>query len=970
MQTREQKIEKLTQLVNKFTKYIDDYKKPTYNEASLRMDFLDSFFELLDWDVRNEENSHINYKDVVVEERINVYGSDNKKAPDYTFRIGGTKKFFVEAKKPSVDIKDAFEPAFQLKRYGHSAGLCLSILTDFEELSIYDTRKKPNKNDKPTKDRILYYKYTDYIEKFDEIYNLFSKSAIKQGSFEQFEKDDKHRKGNESIDEGILDLVDAFREILAKNIVKNNEDIEVPTLNKAVIKIIDRLFFLRIAEDKEVEPYKTLFNITAQPNIYENLKKIFKEADKRYNSELFKYFKDIDGLIIDDKILKEIIINLYTPECVYEFSQIPVSILGSMYEQFLGKTIRITDGGHVKIEEKPEVKKAGGVYYTPEYIVNYIVKNTVGEKIKDLTPKEIEKIKILDPACGSGSFLIGAYQYLIDYHIDYYTQEKHLQKSKKDKLIRETKDGYILSIQEKQRILKNNIFGVDIDQQAVEVAKFSLLLKLMESESKEIETRILSSGEIGYQGDFQEHGLGYANTIKILPNLSDNIKCGNSLIGTDYYKTVNLELFEKDDYNKINAFDWDKEFSEIFKSGGFDCVIGNPPYVRIHDIDMIQKNYFEKHYCNAQKQYDLFVIFIEKVLTLLKKDALFGYIIQNTLFNLENYESTRKNILNSTRIKQIISLGDDIFKDATIATGILILQKNITHNYKILVGTKIDNVNNTLLDEHFCDVNTFKYYKDFKFNIFLYQEYLSIINKIRKCPTLDNICFVNRGIEIGKSGNFISEKKTGNFCKKILSGSSIGRYNIKDYYYLSYPNSVIDYKDENIYNQTKIVCKDIRGRFGTLDTDNFYTLKTVYNIVLKKDNLTNVDIKYILGIYNSQLIDFYHKKYNFKEQITLPRTYIYEINQLPIATINFSDTKQKKQHDKIVELVEQMLGIQKQLHSAKTESDKQFYQKKSDIIDKQIDTLVYELYGLTAEEIKIIEGIYDENFFMPRLARL
>ena len=310
MQTREQKIEKITQLVNRFSKYIDEYKKPSYNESDLRLEFLNPFFELLDWDVRNEENSHINYKDVVVEERINVYGSDNKKAPDYTFRIGGTKKFFVEAKKPSIDIKDAFEPAFQLKRYGHSAGLCLSILTDFEELSVYDTRKKPNKKDKPTKDRIFYYKYTDYIEKFDEIYNLFSKTAIKQGSFEQFEKDDKHRKGNESIDEGILDLVDAFREVLAKNIVKNNEDIDVPTLNKAVIKIIDRLFFLRIAEDKEVESYKTLFNITGQPDIYDNLKKIFKEADKRYNSELFKYFKDIDGLVIDDKILKEIIINL------------------------------------------------------------------------------------------------------------------------------------------------------------------------------------------------------------------------------------------------------------------------------------------------------------------------------------------------------------------------------------------------------------------------------------------------------------------------------------------------------------------------------------------------------------------------------------------------------------------------------------------------------------------------------------
>ncbi|MDD3730645.1 MAG: N-6 DNA methylase, partial [Endomicrobiaceae bacterium] len=747
MQTREQKIEKLTRLVDKFTKFINDYKKPSYNESDLRLEFLNPFFELLDWDVRNEENSHINYKDVVVEERINVYGSDNKKAPDYTFRIGGTKKFFVEAKKPSIDIKDAFEPAFQLKRYGHSAGLCLSILTDFEELSVYDTRKKPNKKDKPTKDRIFYYKYTDYIEKFDEIYNLFSKSAIKQGSFEQFEKDDKHRKGNESIDEGILDLVDAFREILAKNIVKNNEDIDVPTLNKAVIKIIDRLFFLRIAEDKEVEPYKTLFNITNQPYIYDNLKKIFKEADKRYNSELFKYFKDIDGLVIDDKILKEIIVNLYTPECIYEFSQIPVSILGSMYEQFLGKTIRITDGGHVKIEEKPEVKKAGGVYYTPEYIVNYIVKNTVGEKIKDLTPKEIEKIKILDPACGSGSFLIGAYQYLIDYHIDYYTKEKHLQKSKKDKLIRETKDGYILSIQEKQRILTNNIFGVDIDQQAVEVAKFSLLLKLMESESREIETRILSSGEIGYQGDFQQEGLVY-NTIKILPNLSDNIKCGNSLIGTDYYKTINMELFEKDDYNKINAFDWDKEFSEIFKSGGFDCVIGNPPYVNIRNMSQYLTNeemtYFLNKFKSAYKCYDMYVLFIEQSLNLLNNKGLFGYIIPNKIAIMEYSEKIRELLLKTVSITEIVDISNlNIFgKNVSVYPYLLFFDKK--HSIKNKISYKyIFNVSD-LSKQNSKEIEQVSFLENNKF-AFTFDNEKNFINN-NTVSILKDVCDVQGGI--------------------------------------------------------------------------------------------------------------------------------------------------------------------------------------------------------------------------------
>jgi adenine-specific DNA-methyltransferase len=967
MQTREQKIEKLTRLVDKFTKFINDYKKPSYNESDLRLEFLNPFFELLDWDVRNEENSHINYKDVVVEERINVYGSDNKKAPDYTFRIGGTKKFFVEAKKPSIDIKDAFEPAFQLKRYGHSAGLCLSILTDFEELSVYDTRKKPNKKDKPTKDRIFYYKYTDYIEKFDEIYNLFSKSAIKQGSFEQFEKDDKHRKGNESIDEGILDLVDAFREILAKNIVKNNEDIDVPTLNKAVIKIIDRLFFLRIAEDKEVEPYKTLFNITNQPYIYDNLKKIFKEADKRYNSELFKYFKDIDGLVIDDKILKEIIVNLYTPECIYEFSQIPVSILGSMYEQFLGKTIRITDGGHVKIEEKPEVKKAGGVYYTPEYIVNYIVKNTVGEKIKDLTPKEIEKIKILDPACGSGSFLIGAYQHLIDYHIDYYTQEKHLQKSKKDKLIRETKDGYILSIQEKQRILTNNIFGVDIDQQAVEVAKFSLLLKLMESESKEIETRILSSGEIGYQGDFQEHGLGYANTIKILPNLSDNIKCGNSLIGTDYYNTVNMELFEKDDYNKINAFDWDKEFPEIFKSGGFDCVIGNPPYVNIRNMSQYLTNeemaYFLNKFKSAYKCYDMYVLFIEKSLNLLNNKGLFGYIIPNKIAIMEYSEKIRELLLKTVSITEIVDISNlNVFgKNVSVYPYLLFfdrknsIKNKISYKYIFNVSDLSKQSSKEIEQVLFLGNNKFIFTFDNEKNF----------NNNNAFSFLKDVCDVQGGITgfmatkmkdclIDNSKVGLDFVVTGNIDRYSISLGKV-RY-IKSFYNMPKmirKNIITDGKWD-LFTAKKIIIggmtKCIEAHYD--DTGLAVGVGVYSCINLKINHL------FLLAILNSKFITYYFRQIFQAKHLAggYLAINVSQLEQIPIPKIDLTNKKQKDQHYKIIELVEQMLEIQKQLHSAKTESDKQFYQKKADIIDKQIDTLVYELYGLTSEEIKIIEG--------------
>ncbi len=220
------------------------------------------------------------------------------------------------------------------------------------------------------------------------------------------------------------------------------------------------------------------------------------------------------------------------------------------------------------MEEKPEVKKAGGVYYTPQYIVEYIVKNTVGKLLEDKTPKNVAKLKILDPACGSGSFLIGAYQYLLDWHLRWYSTNNHEKyaKGKYPAIYHGAGNEWRLTTQEKKRILLNNIYGVDIDRQAVEVTKLSLLLKMLEDENQETIGKTLSL--------FHE---------RVLPNLKDNIKCGNSLIGPDFYNQMTLELGD-DEIRRINVFDWndnEKGFGKIMKEGGFDVVIGNPPYLRI-----------------------------------------------------------------------------------------------------------------------------------------------------------------------------------------------------------------------------------------------------------------------------------------------------------------------------------------------------------------------------------------------------
>lgn len=455
----------VSDLIERFDENRDAYKSQGYNETQVRREFLDPFFEALGWDVANKQGHAEAYKDVIHEDAIKIGG--NTKAPDYCFRIGGARKFFLEAKKPAVNVKDEISPAYQLRRYAWSAKLPLSILTDFEEFAVYDCRTRPNPSGKPGIGRIHYWTYRDYLDKWNEIASIFSKEAVLKGSFDKYAATDRKR-GTATVDVEFLKEIEIWREALAKNFALRNPKLTVPELNFAVQRTIDRLIFLRIAEDRGIEPYAQA--LLSGSNIYGRLRYLYEQADDRYNSGLF-HFQAEKGraeasddltptLKIDDKTLTDIIGRLYYPKSPYEFSVFPTEILGQVYEQFLGKVIRLTSGHQAKIEEKPEVKKAGGVYYTPAYIVEYIVKQTVGVLCEGKTSKQIAKLTILDPACGSGSFLLGAYRYLLTYHRDWYVKdgpEKH-----RKGLFHAASGEWRLTTQEKKRILLNNIYGVDI----------------------------------------------------------------------------------------------------------------------------------------------------------------------------------------------------------------------------------------------------------------------------------------------------------------------------------------------------------------------------------------------------------------------------------------------------------------------------------------------------------------------------
>src|SRR3990170_1676997 len=613
-------------LVGRFDNNLDAYRSGAYNETQLRREFVDPFFKILGWDVNNEKGYAEAYKDVIHEDSIKVGGVT--KAPDYCFRIGGTRKFFVETKKPSVNLKDDISPAFQLRRYAWSAKLSLSILTDFEEFAVYDCRVKQSKTDKASTARIMYMSNcADYAQHWDEIASIFSRDAILKGSFDKYIESSKGKKGTAEVDDVFLKEIESWRDMLARNLALRNPELSQRDLNFAVQRTIDRIIFLRICEDRGIERYGQLMAIQNGDRMYARLCELFYRADERYNSGLFHFQKEKDrsespytltpNLNIDDGALRDIIKNLYYPDSPYEFSVLSADILGQVYEQFLGKVIRLTAGHRAVVEEKPEVRKAGGVYYTPTYIVDYIVKNTVGKLldcglqrdehrkiplskggkgvvkspltkgemgvVNPLNPKSVSKLKILDPACGSGSFLLGAYQYLLDWHRDWYIandpekwatgRSPVLYQSGKSEIqnLSSTQIGdpnsqirnWRLTTAERRRILLNNIYGVDIDPQAVEVTKLSLLLKVLEGESEQtIESQLRLFHE------------------RALPDLAGNIKCGNSLIGPDFYENQQLTFLDEEERYRINAFDWQAEFPEVFKgkNPGFDVVIGNPPY--------------------------------------------------------------------------------------------------------------------------------------------------------------------------------------------------------------------------------------------------------------------------------------------------------------------------------------------------------------------------------------------------------
>jgi type I restriction-modification system DNA methylase subunit len=626
---------------------------------------------------------------------------------------------------------------------------------------------------------------------------------------------------------------------------------------------------------------------------------------------------------------------------------LPVEILGSIYERFLGKTIRFkgVKGGHTPIiEEKPEVKKAGGVFYTPQYIVEYIVQNTVGEKVKNKNPDEIAELKICDPACGSGSFLVGIYEYLLTYHRNYYTQKENLKAAlKTGKLYEAGFNVYRLSITEKQRILTNNIFGVDIDPQAVEVTKLSLYLKLLEDEGKEASERLFKYSD-----------------LTLLPPLEENVKCGNSLIGADFYAQGNLDLTD-DERIKINCFDWEKEFPGIFKNGGFDILIGNPPYVLIQ-TDKAQCAYLSKKYESAIYKIDTYQVFTEKALKIAKNEGFIGFITPNTFLRNKFASNIRSILLKQSCIRKLRLFYYPVFAAASVDTLILCTQKCDKEKKNIVEITKCIHLD---ADPRFIYFPQKEWLNNKHYEIEIIENIQSIevIKKIQKqSVSFGTFGTAYFGIQTHNREKYVSNQKLKNWkpvlknWKPVIDGKNIHNFFLDEptEYVCCDKKAVKSGGNDEAY-QTERICTRQIGEtpISTVVPGGIYTLNTVYNVYFTQE--TDYSIKYILGIMTASAFRFYWKIKHFDEKKTFPKIKKESLLDMPIPNLDLSNKSDKLKHDNLVSLVDKMLELKRKEAAEPNPDVKKTIVLQTDGVNKAIDAAVYALYGLTEDEIKTVE---------------
>lgn len=904
--TQEEAKIKIRELVDKYELAKSDGKISLYTEEDTKKNFILPLFETLGWDVYSHE-------EVTSEEQV------TGKRVDYGFYHDGRIKFYLEAKPLKADLHRE-EYAKQAIRYSWNKGVTWAILTDFEGLIVFNALS-PEKSLHGKK----YFEipYTEYLERFDQLW-LLSKEAFSKNLLDKEAERQGKKLQKVSVTESLSKDLNECREKLTQALITCNSTINTDLIDEGVQKLLDRLIFIRVAEDRKIEPptLRPLINEWAakggKVSLYHSMIEKFRELDAIYNSNLFsehpfEKWEDYSGAT------EEVIDILYGKKSYfeYDFSIIPADVLGSVYESYLGykmqKAPKKTNlfGEVVELGKDAKKRKEHGIYYTPQFIVSYIVKNTLGpvlDKCENI--QDLQRIKVVDPACGSGSFLVAAFQLILNKYESFGAK----------------KDAYT-----KIQILKNNIYGVDLDQQAVELARLNLLLQTFDEKLK-------------------------------LPNLGANIKNGNSLIsGTD----KELRKYFGKNFRDKKPFNWEEGFPEAFKQGGFDAVIGNPPYIRNRELQKSDKDYFSVHFTSARGQYDIYQLFYELGINLLRNNGLIGFITSNK-FTIANYgRKIREVILEKTKIISIVDVSNiNVFKDASTYPYIVILEKEEKNQSNTIHCFRFDSENasheqNVIFIEQ-------DQIKETETKNFILKKDPDFFQKIEaESVKLGEIATIKETIHTGNiRKKLLVDSPIDQMCKKLLAGKDCHRYWFKwNGKYIRYDKSLIDRSrgeyanlvDQKYFEFPKILLREIAlGIECYLDEEGYYTLNKVYSI----QPVGEYSLYFLLAVLNSRLLSYYFR--NKFEESHVQNGYLQfkkiYTSQIPIRKFG-GDEKGKAQHKELGELGRKMLLLYKELKVEEENSEKWLKIKEEiEKTDKNIDQKVYQLYGLTEEEIGIVES--------------
>jgi adenine-specific DNA-methyltransferase len=914
--------EQIQKLVEKYERLAEAGKINSYNEAQTRNEFIEPLFEFLGWDMRNLTTEN----EVTTEE--NISGG----RVDLAFRFNGIPALFLEAKAMKVDL-DERKWAQQAINYSWNKSVTWAILTDFESIKIFNAEIPPKNI---SQNLFIELHCRDFINRFDQLW-LLSKESFGQKLLDKEAQKWGKLTQRKEVGEKLFEDLMAWRILLTKDFKKHN-NLTDEELNEGVQRILDRLIFIRTAEDRKIES-NVLISILrgGKVNQYKQAVKVFRDFDDGFNSKLFAlhYCEEWKA---SDKIIGEVIKGLYETKdgYRYDFSVISADVLGGIYEQYLS----FVQGR--KGEDKSKSKrKSQGIYYTPKYIVEFIVKETLGEVLKKAKPKEISKIRVLDPACGSGSFLNATYDKILDTL---------------------TKQNPQTSLFTRFDILKENIFGVDLDAQAVEIAQLNLLLKILFQKTK-------------------------------LPTLQHNLRAGNSLIseGDPKYKPFNFET----------------EFKEVLTQGGFDVIIGNPPYIKEYTNRTAFDGLHDSLY--YQGKMDIWTLFACRAIDLLKDGGYFSFIAPNNWLTNAGASIFRDKILSEGQIIKFVDFGDfKVFRDAGIQTMIFVFKKrkpkrsyqttyakitdkNVGEDaIKMLLQTNlkagdggIAKFNSTINPEQLKGKNI----------VFSNQSSSDLLDKIEAKKNFElTEKEVGQGIVAAPDKYFIVDdlskfnKKEQEFIKPFYTSTAKYIFTKTNLYifYMCDKNfqgkNINDYPNiKNHFEPFKQRLKEAKKKYGTPDKPYFYlhrereekffqngpkvvgqtrtvfpsflyTQETYYGSRAMNFITTDrINLKYLTGLLNSRLSYFWLK--NKGKQLGD----LLQIDKGPLLNIPLLKPDEKDQ-EQIAQLVDRIIELYQNFRNTSMNTDR-WHSLKSEIekVEQQIDDAIYKLYGLTDEEIRTIE---------------